>query len=228
MTKKRTSALSSIKLLLVVPVIGLVVLAISAYKDVPNFPDNQIVPITASEISSPVLSSPASGLLSEPSATSTKPAVLSSKPSTRSSSVSKSEAMSPPPPPPLPSSSEIKEDVKIVKEEVTGESESTPFIVVEEMPLYPGGDAALLKYIAENTYYPETAKANNIQGRVIIRFCVTAEGGVNRISVLKGVDPDLDAEAMRVVKSLPVFKPGKQKGKAVPVWYMVPITFTLK
>jgi protein TonB len=101
-------------------------------------------------------------------------------------------------------------------------------VVVDEMPMFPGGDLALLKFISENTNYPQKAKENNIQGRVIIRFCVTATGSVNRISVLKGVSPELDVEAVRVVQSLPSFNPGKQKGKAVPVWYMVPITFTLR
>ncbi len=116
-----------------------------------------------------------------------------------------------------------------VKEEVQeDEAEEVPFVVVEEMPMFPGGDAALLKYIGENTVYPEVAKENNIQGRVIVRFCVTAKGGVSQVSVLKGVDPELDAEAIRVVNTLPPFKPGKQGGKPVPVWYMVPITFTLK
>lgn len=116
-----------------------------------------------------------------------------------------------------------------VQEEVQEEeAEEVPFVVVEEMPMYPGGDAELLKYIAANVVYPEIAKENNIQGRVIVRFCVTAKGGVSQVSVLKGVDPELDAEAVRVVQGLPAFKPGKQGGKPVPVWYMVPITFTLK
>ena len=101
-----------------------------------------------------------------------------------------------------------------VKEEVQEEeAEEVPFVVVEEMPMFPGGDAALLKYIGENTVYPEVAKENNIQGRVIVRFCVTAKGGVSQVSVLKGVDPELDAEAIRVVNTLPPFKPGKQGGK---------------
>jgi TonB family protein len=103
--------------------------------------------------------------------------------------------------------------------------EGAPFVVVEEMPMFPGGDSALLAYIGKNTKYPETAKANGIEGRVIIRFCVTDVGGIDRVSVLKGVDPELDAEAIRVVKTLPEFKPGKQGGKPVNVWYMVPITF---
>ena len=124
---------------------------------------------------------------------------------------------------------EVVEVVQQVKEEVQeAEAEPEPFVVVEEMPSFPGGDPALLKYIGEHTQYPEVAKENNIQGRVIIRFCVTAKGGVSQVSVLKGVDPELDKEAIRVVNTLPPFKPGKQGGKPVPVWYMVPITFTLK
>jgi protein TonB len=124
---------------------------------------------------------------------------------------------------------EVVEVVETVKEEVQQEDpEATPFVVVEEMPMFPGGDAELLKYIALNTQYPEVAKENNIQGRVIVRFCVTSKGGVSQVSILKGVDPELDKEAIRVVNTLPTFKPGKQGGKPVPVWYMVPITFTLK
>jgi protein TonB len=124
---------------------------------------------------------------------------------------------------------EVMEMPTEVKEEVKEEeAEPEPFVVVEEMPMFPGGDVELLKYIGEHTQYPEVAKENNIQGRVIVRFCVTAKGGVSQVSILKGVDPELDAEAIRVVNTLPAFKPGKQGGKPVPVWYMVPITFTLK
>jgi len=124
---------------------------------------------------------------------------------------------------------EVVEVVQQVKEEVQeADPEATPFVVVEEMPMFPGGDPALLKYIADHTTYPEIAKENNIQGRVIVRFCVTSKGGVSQVSVMKGVDPELDKEAIRVVNTLPAFKPGKQGGKPVPVWYMVPITFALK
>jgi protein TonB len=124
---------------------------------------------------------------------------------------------------------EVVEYVEPVKEEVQEEeADPEPFVVVEEMPMFPGGEVELLKYIMEHTNYPEVAKENNIQGRVIVRFCVTSKGGVNQVSILKGVDPELDAEAIRVVSALPPFKPGKQGGKPVPVWYMVPITFTLK
>jgi TonB family protein len=106
-------------------------------------------------------------------------------------------------------------------------TDETPYVVVEEMPMFPGGDSALLAYIVNNTKYPESAKLKGIEGRVIVRFCVTKEGSVDRISVLKGVNPELDAESVRVVGLLSSFKPGKQGGKPVNVWYMVPISFTL-
>jgi TonB family protein len=102
-----------------------------------------------------------------------------------------------------------------------------PFIVVEEMPLYPGGDGELLNFIKNNTKYPEAAKAEKIEGRVIVRFVVSTEGRAEAISVLKGVHPLLDAEAIRVVSMFSGFKPGKQDGKAVNVWYMVPINFNI-
>lgn len=124
---------------------------------------------------------------------------------------------------------EVVEYVEPVKEEIQEEeAEPEPFVVVEEPPMFPGGESALLDYVYGHTNYPEVAKENNIQGRVIIRFCVNSKGGVSQISVLKGVDPELDAEAIRVVSTLPAFKPGKQGGKPVPVWFMLPITFTLK
>ena len=123
---------------------------------------------------------------------------------------------------------EVVEVVEVKEEVQEAEAEEVPFVVVEEMPAFPGGDIELLKYIMMNTVYPDIAKENNIQGRVIVRFCVTAKGGVSQVSILKGVDPELDKESIRVVNTLPAFKPGKQGGKPVPVWYMVPITFTLK
>jgi protein TonB len=121
---------------------------------------------------------------------------------------------------------EVQQQVQAEVQEA--EAEPAPFVVVEEMPMFPGGELELLKYIAEHTQYPEIAKENNIQGKVIVRFCVTSKGGVSQVSILKGVDPELDKEAIRVVNTLPTFKPGKQGGKPVPVWYMVPIAFTLK
>jgi protein TonB len=100
--------------------------------------------------------------------------------------------------------------------------------VVDVMPAYPGGDSTLLKYISNNTHYPNDAKVSAIQGKVIIRFMVKADGTVSDVSVLKGVSPSLDKEAVRVVGTLPKFSPGKLKGVNVPVWYMVPIQFSIK
>jgi len=102
-----------------------------------------------------------------------------------------------------------------------------PYVVVEQMPRYPGGEGELLRFLAENTVYPSEAKAKGTQGKVIIKFAVNTEGKPEAISVIKGVDPLLDAEAARVVSLLSGFHPGMQGGKAVPVWYMVPINFTL-
>ena len=124
---------------------------------------------------------------------------------------------------------DVVEEVAVVAEEVQEDVDAAePFVVVEEMPMFPGGDAAIQKYIGDNVIYPEVAKENNIQGRVIVKFCVTSKGGVDKVEILKGVDPELDAEVVRVVKTLPKFKPGKQGGKPVPVWYTIPINFQLK
>lgn len=117
---------------------------------------------------------------------------------------------------------EIREEVAEVEEEIE------PFIVVEEMPSFPGGDAALLAHIGKNLIYPTIAQENNIQGVVIVRFCVMANGGIDKVGILKSVDPELDKEAMRVVNTLPAFIPGKQGGKPVPVWFRVPIRFRLQ
>jgi len=128
----------------------------------------------------------------------------------------------------IPHSAMVLKDNPVVMTENSGSADQEePFVVVEEMPLFPGGDSTLLAYLSQNTKYPESAKINNIQGKVIVRFCVTSKGGVDRISVLKSVSPELDKEATRVVSTLPSFRPGKQGGKQVPVWYMVPISFSL-
>jgi TonB family protein len=102
-----------------------------------------------------------------------------------------------------------------------------PYVAVEEMPTFPGGNPALAKYIGEHLRYPSGPQEKGIQGKVIIKFCVTPQGGVSMLSVLKGVDPELDQEAMRVVKTITKFNPGKKGGVAVPVWFLIPITFTI-
>jgi TonB family protein len=101
------------------------------------------------------------------------------------------------------------------------------FVVVETMPAFPGGDEALFKYIYENVKYPPEAREQGIQGKVILRFMVTDQGDVDDISVVRGVHPLLDAEAVRVMGSLPRWTPGTQGGRPVNVWYSVPIAFSL-
>ena len=103
------------------------------------------------------------------------------------------------------------------------------FKEVDEMPQFNGGDAALLKYIAENTTYPEEAKKNGIAGKVIVKLVVEKDGSVSNVGLGKSANSLLDAEAVRVVSTLPRFeKPGKKAGETVRVQYMIPISFTLK
>jgi protein TonB len=121
------------------------------------------------------------------------------------------------------------EIVKEAKEEVQEDSPvREPFLTVQEMPEPKGGLEALYTYIAKITQYPMLAKENNIEGKVYVRFCVTEQGAVDHVSILKSVDPELDAEALRVVKTFPTFTPGKQDGKPVPVWFVVFINFQLQ
>lgn len=117
---------------------------------------------------------------------------------------------------------------EIVVEEKKPEEENKVFTAVEQMPQFPGGEAELMKYIHSHLKYPPVAMENNIQGRVTIQFVVTKTGKVGEVKVARAKDPDLDKEAMRVVKSLPDFIPGKMNGQAVNVWYTVPITFKLQ
>jgi len=102
-----------------------------------------------------------------------------------------------------------------------------PFIIVEQMPMYPGGESELLNFIGNNIIYPEEAVAGKTEGRVIVRFIVNTDGNAEGLSVLKGAHPLLDAEALRVVGKLSGFSPGMQDGRAVNVWYMVPVNFRL-
>ena len=101
------------------------------------------------------------------------------------------------------------------------------FTVVEQMPEFPGGDEALFKFIQKNIQYPDMERENDIQGRVVVGFTVNTDGTLTDIAVKKGVSSGIDKEAVRVVKLLPNFKPGKQQGKAVRVSYILPIMFKL-
>ena len=121
-------------------------------------------------------------------------------------------AVAVPPPPPAP------------KPEVS----TKVFDVVEEMPSFPGGNGALMSYLNSNTKYPVVAQENGVQGRVIISFVVERDGSISDVKVARSVDPSLDREAQRVVKSMPRWTPGKQNGQTVRVKYTVPVVFRLQ
>ena len=108
------------------------------------------------------------------------------------------------------------------------EEENKVFDIVEQPPLFPGGPAALMKYLSENTKYPVVAQENGVQGRVTVQFVVEKDGSISDVHVLRGVDPSLDKEAVRVVKSMPRWTPGKQNGITVRVNYRVPVLFRLQ
>lgn len=114
------------------------------------------------------------------------------------------------------------------KEEKEDAEEAQVFFIVEEMPEFPGGEAALRSFIAKSINYPVIAQENGIQGKVYVTFVVDKDGGISEAKIARGVDPSLDKEALRVVNSLPKWKPGKQRGKPVRVSYTVPISFVLQ
>jgi TonB family protein len=181
MTRERSGASASLKLLFVIPVVGMLMMIISSYRVgdgdrstvLPDSDKNsRIVPLISQYDD-----------LKEPEQLSLTP--------------------QPPPPPEV-------------------------FVVVEEMPVFPGGDKAMMEYIYNNIVYPPEAKEKNIQGRVVLRFVVKYNGKVGDVQVIKGVDPLLNKEAQRVIESLPEWAPGRQGGKPVNVWYSVPVTFQLK
>ena len=101
------------------------------------------------------------------------------------------------------------------------------FVIVEDMPQFPGGDKALQTWISDHVIYPKIAHEKNIEGRVYIGFVVTKNGNIDRVKIMRGASPSLDAEALRVISAMPTWKPGKQRGKAVSVSYTVPINFAL-
>jgi TonB family protein len=204
MTRERSGAAASFKLLFVIPVVGILMMIISSYR------------ISTENISGSDLAGS--------SAT-----IKKTVPLIRQYDALKEPEQMPPPPPPPPAPAVT---LSVIKQEIIPEkSEEAPtevFVVVEEMPAYPGGDKAMMEFIYNNIVYPEEAKEKNIQGRVVLRFVVKYTGEVGNVQVIKGVDPSLDKEAQRVIEKLPVWKPGRQGGKPVNVWYSVPVTFQLK
>lgn len=162
------------------------------------------------------------------------------------------QELPPPPPPPVP---DVVEVINIVEDDVIVESvdinteddknkevviqapvsapiqeeeDQVVFQVVETMPSFPGGDQALFKFLGENVKYPVIAQENGIQGRVICQFVVNKDGSIVDVEVVRPVDPSLDKEAIRVIKAMPNWSPGKQRGKSVRVKYTLPVNFKLQ
>ncbi len=168
--------------------------------------------------------------------------------------VTREQEIKPPPPPPpkvvevlniVDDNVKINDDLKIEDSEaddktlinvapvVTAKAEEEKeetevFFIVEDMPEFPGGEMALRTFIANAIKYPVIAQENGIQGKVYVTFVVSKDGTVTNATIARGVDPSLDKEALRVVMSLPKWKPGKQRGKPVNVSYTVPINFVLQ
>jgi protein TonB len=169
--------------------------------------------------------------------------------------ITREQEVQPPPPPPPPQvvevlnivddDVEIEDELMIEETDVTEdmvidvapvistqeeeeEEDTQVFFIVEDMPEFPGGELALRQYIANAIKYPVIAQENGIQGRVYVTFVVNTDGSVSDARIARGVDPSLDKEALRVINSLPKWKPGKQRGKPVRVSYTVPINFVLQ
>ena len=119
-------------------------------------------------------------------------------------------------------------DIQVFVPKAVEKEDDVPVWFVDEMPEFPGGMASLLRFINSSIKYPVIAQENGIQGKVIITFVIDKEGSVTNVNVFRGIDSSLDAEAMRVVKNLPKWKPGKQNGRPVKVNYNVPINFVLQ
>ena len=124
---------------------------------------------------------------------------------------------------------EFKNEV-VVEEKVEKPKEVVEevFTVVEQMPQFPGGEAALMKFLQSHINYPPMAAENGVQGKVVVQFVVDKTGRVGEVKVVRSVDKDLDREATRVCKSLPKFTPGRQNGHPVSVWYTLPVSFKLQ
>ena len=160
------------------------------------------------------------------------------------------------PPPPPPAAPDVIEEIQIVDDDVetaditiSSEDDQTQaqeviqapiempeedpeenivFVVAEKMPSFPGGQQALMKYLSENIRYPVIAQENGVQGRVIVQFTVRKDGSIDDVKVVKSADPSLDKEAVRLIKSVPAWDPGMQRGKAVHCKFTVPIVFKLQ
>ncbi len=160
-------------------------------------------------------------------------------------------AQTPPPPPPpaqildvieiVDNTTELPDEIDIAPTDVTEDykidlkykepeedHEPITFVVVEQMPEFPGGNKALIRYLSNAIKYPESSLDNGIQGKVYLKFIINEQGIPEQITILRGVNKALDAEAVRVIKEMPQWTPGKQRNKAVKVWYTLPINFAIR
>ncbi len=122
----------------------------------------------------------------------------------------------------------VVEQVVVKEPEPEKPKEEEIFVAVEQQAEFPGGQAALMKWLGNNIRYPETAQANDVQGRVIVKFVVEKDGSIGSATIVKGVDKDLDKEALRVVKKMPKWQPGKNNGAPVRSYFTLPVTFKLQ
>jgi TonB family protein len=203
MTKKRSGTLANLKLLMVVPAVAAILVAFSSCKGKTS--SAQADDANVKVVQGMPIPADAPPPPPVPIDTAKQKVMLGDeiKPGT-------------PPPPPPPQGPVVQNG-------------DTAWVAVDKIPVFPGGEAALQKFISANTKYPDMSREKGTQGRVIVRFYVSTKGEIKSASVIKSVSTELDAEALRVVNLLPKFdQPGYQHGVAVPVWYMVPITFSLK
>jgi len=121
-----------------------------------------------------------------------------------------------------------KDIIDVPSDVVADPDEGKIFTVVEEMPGFPGGEEKLFEYLRKNIKFPPVARENGIQGRVFVTFVVDKDGRVKDVKILRGIGGGCDEEALRVIRSMPDWKPGKQNGRAVSVQYNLPVNFTLK
>ena len=122
----------------------------------------------------------------------------------------------------------VQEQVVVKEPEPEVKKEEEIFVAVEQQAEFPGGQGALMKWLSQNVRYPETAQQNDVQGRVIVKFVVEKDGSIGTATILKGVDKDLDREALRVVKKMPKWQPGKNNGVAVRSYFNLPVVFKLQ
>ena len=117
--------------------------------------------------------------------------------------------------------------IVIVGDKENPDNKEEPYTMVEQMPQFPGGMKALMEYISTNLRYPEDAKQEKTEGRVIARFTVKEDGSITDVNIIRGVSPSIDAEAVRVLSGMPKWEPGMQNGKTVPTLYTVPVVFRI-